>query len=153
MKRITQRTIDVAPHYPIKLKKNILNVGPQVCDANILLVITGSAEEQSDETGTSGNHFYFKARKGTSSLHLWASPLVRRRLVLSRLLLTVGERGLLVARGAAAAGVRPRWVWGGVIIGWIPVFLVKFSDPLTIPSICKVGQNCLWKNTNVQVAI
>lgn len=68
MRRITQRTVDVAPHYPNKLKKKakILNVGPPVCDTNILLVITGSAGEQSDETGTSGNHFYFKARKGTS---------------------------------------------------------------------------------------
>lgn len=145
MKRITQRTVDVAPHYPNKLKKKekILNFGPPVCDANILLVITGSAGEQSDETGTSGNHFYFKARKGTSSVHLWASPLVRRRLVLSWLLLTVGERGLLVARGAAAAGVRPRWVRGGMIVGWVPVFLIKFSDPLAIPSMCKVGQKCL----------
>lgn len=87
--------------------------------------------------------FILKQEKEPPSVNLWASPLVRRRLVLSRLLLTVGERGLLVARGAAAAGVRPRWVWGGMIVGWVPVFMVKLSDPLAIPSICKVGQNCL----------
>lgn len=141
MKRSTQRTDDVAPH---NKRAKTLNAGPPLCDANILLVITGSAGGTIwDETGTSGNHFYFKARKGTRSLHLWVSPSVRRRLVLPRLLLTVGERGLLVAGGAAAAGVGPRWVWGGMIVGWVPVFLVKFSDPLAIPSVCKVGQRSL----------
>lgn len=66
------------------------------------------------------------------------SPSISWRLVLSRLLLAVGERRLLVACGPAA--VRCGRVWSTVVIGWVSVLLVKVTDALAIPSIRKVGQ-------------
>lgn len=63
----------------------------------------------------------------------------------------MGKWGLLVACGAAGASVWPRWVRGGVIVGRVPVLLVKFSDSLAIPLICKVGQKSLEENMTVQV--
>lgn len=74
------------------------------------------------------------------------SPSISWRLVLSRLLLVVGERRLLVARRAtAAAGVRSGRVRGGVVVGRVSVLLVKLADTLAVPSKRKVGQESLLR--------
>lgn len=73
------------------------------------------------------------------------SPSVRWRLVLSWLLLAVGERRLLVAWGATAAGELSRRVWGGVVVGWVSILLVKLADALAIPPVRKEGQECLLR--------
>lgn len=88
---------------------------------------------------TIGTHLYLKRKLPLDSRVLNHSPSIRRRLVLSRLLLVVGERRLLVACGAAA-GVRSRRVWSGLVVGWVSVVLVKLSDALAIPSIRKVEE-------------
>lgn len=77
------------------------------------------------------------------------SPSVSWRLVFPWVLLTVGERRLLVACGAAAAGVLSRRVRGGVVVGWISVLLVELADTLAIPSIRKEGQDSLRKEVGV----
>ena len=78
-------------------------------------------------------------------MRLNVSPSISWRLVLSRLLLAVGERRLLVACGAAGAAVRRGRVRGAVVVGWVSVLLVKFTDALAIPCIRKVDQDTLWK--------
>lgn len=71
------------------------------------------------------------------------SPSISRRLVLPWVLLIVGERGLLVACGAAV--VRGLWVWSSAVIGWVSVILLKVTDALAIPCIRKVRQGSLLK--------
>lgn len=95
---------------------------------------------------TIGTRVYFKKKQTPllDSCVLNVSPSISWRLVLSRLLLAVGERRLLVACGAAAAVWSGR-VWGAVVVGRVSVLLVKFSDALAIPCIRKVGQDTLWK--------
>lgn len=75
-------------------------------------------------------------------MRLSLSPSVGWRLVLPRLLLVVGERRLLVARGAAA-GVRRRRVWSTLVIGWVSVLLLKLIDALAIPFKRKEAQETL----------
>ncbi len=74
---------------------------------------------------------------------------ISRRLVLSWLLLAVGERRLLVARGAAAAGVRSRRVRCVVVVGRVSVLLVELTDTLAVPCIGKVGQGSLLREVRV----
>lgn len=90
---------------------------------------------------TSGKVFY--KRKHPLFIHLNLSPSVIWRLVLSWMLLTAWEWWLLVA--CWAAGVLRRWIWGGVVIGWVSIVLVKLADTLAIPSIREVGQKCLLR--------
>lgn len=74
-------------------------------------------------------------------LNLYSS--VSWRLVLSGVLLVVGERRLLVALGATAAGVWGGWVWSNIVVGWVSVLLVKVTHSFAIPSICKKCQKTL----------
>lgn len=91
---------------------------------------------------TIGTRFYLKKKKEANCpvgfVCLNRSPSISWRLVLSRLLLVVGKRRLLVACGAA--GVRRGWVRSIVVVGWVSVLLVKLTDALAIPSKRKVGQ-------------
>lgn len=75
------------------------------------------------------------------------SPSVGWRLVIPWLLLAVGERRLLVARGSAAAGVLSGRVRSGVVVGWVSVLLVKLADALAIASERKEGQEGLRRES------
>lgn len=76
------------------------------------------------------------------------STSVSGRLVLSRLLLVVGE-WLLVACRATAAWVVSRRVWGGVVVGWVSILLVKLTDALAIPPERKEGQETLLRQMSI----
>lgn len=75
------------------------------------------------------------------------SPSVSWRLVIPWLLLAVGERRLLVARGSAAAGVLSGRVRSIVVVGWVSVLLVKLADALAITSERKEGQEGLLRES------
>lgn len=89
---------------------------------------------------TTGDSFDYKEKLPFQFTCLNISPSVSWRLVRSWLFLTVGERRLLVAWRAAAAGV-----WGGVVIGGVSILLVKLTDPLAISPKGEKGQERLLR--------
>lgn len=73
-------------------------------------------------------------------MRLNLSPSVSWGLIPPGLILALRERRLLVACGAAAGRV-----WGGVVVGRVSILLVKLTDTLTIPPVCKICQKSLLR--------
>lgn len=143
---LEQKLQQTTCNYEINLKNR--SVHPNICK-HVLQEVNGSAENSPTCKWNHWQHFYLKGKKKIPCrfMCLNLSPSVSWRLVLSWLLLAVGERRLLVAWGATAAGELSRWVWGGVVVGWVSILLVKLADALAIPPVRKEGQECLLRQT------